>query len=97
MEASIHSSILGRYASVTRRRARRFGDRPAGVPGRDMPGNRVVRAARELRGGAQRPGQIVGSKNFHDFSVRLHKGLFLGRHLVRLDTAIKPRGEAPAA
>ena len=63
----------------------------------DVFGNGVVRAARELRGGAQRPGQIVGSKNFHDFSVRLHTGPLPGSLLVRLDTVIKPQGEAPTA
>lgn len=53
---------------------RRFCDRSPGVTGRDVPGNSMVRAARELRGGAQRSGQIIGSKNFHDFSVMLHTG-----------------------
>ena len=50
----------------------RFGDRLTRIPGGDMPGHRVVRAAGELRGGAQRSGQIIRSKYFHDFSVKLH-------------------------
>ena len=50
----------------------RFRDRPARVPGSDMPGHRVVRAAGKFRGGAQRSGQIIRSKYFHDFSVKLH-------------------------
>ena len=82
---------------MTRPRAAGFPDRPARVASLDVFSNSVVRAARELRGGPQRPGQIVGSKNFHDFSVRLHTGPLPGSLLVRLDTVIKPQGEAPTA
>ncbi|NYJ19278.1 hypothetical protein HNR05_001069 [Leifsonia psychrotolerans] len=57
---------------------RRFGDRLTRVTGGDMPGNRVMGTARQLGCSAQPPGQVVGSKYFHDFSVKLHSGLFLG-------------------
>lgn len=50
----------------------RFRDRLARVAGSDVPGDRVVRAAGEFRGGAQRSRQIIRSKYFHDFSVKLH-------------------------
>ena len=65
---------LGQVGIRDSRPRRGLGDRAAGVPRGDMPRNRVMRSAREFRGGAQRSGQIVGSKNFHDFSVMLHTG-----------------------
>jgi hypothetical protein len=62
-----------------------------------MPGNSVMRTAGQFGRRAQRSGQIVRSKNLHDFSVKLHSGLVLGNFDRVLDTAIEPQEEAPAA
>jgi hypothetical protein len=53
---------------------RRLGQRTAGVAGRDVPGHGVVGTAGQLGRRSKRSGQIVGSKNFQDFSVMLHAG-----------------------
>jgi hypothetical protein len=46
---------------------RGLGNRFARIPGPNMPSNRVMRTASQLGCSTQRPGQIVGSKDFHDF------------------------------
>lgn len=51
-----------------------LGYRCAGVAGFDVLGYGVVGAAGELGGSTKRSGLVVSCKDFHDFSVRLHRG-----------------------